>query len=385
MNGMSQLQLPPLSLYIHIPWCERKCPYCDFNSHQLEGTLPEQAYVAALLADLEQDLPLVQGRELRSIFIGGGTPSLLSGAALQELLQGVRQRLPLRPQAEITLEANPGSAEAAKFAQFVEAGVNRLSLGIQSFHDPQLQRLGRIHDSEQAAVAVELAKNAGLTSFNIDLMHGLPGQTSDAALADLEQALSYRPPHLSWYQLTIEPNTEFYKRPPILPEENILGNIQQRGEALLRQHGYASYEVSAYSRENYQCQHNLNYWQFGDYIGIGAGAHGKLTELDSATVWRTAKKRQPDEYLRANADQLCSQRQRLNNADLKAEYMLNALRLQAGFELQEFVSRTGLETAEIMSEVESLQDRGLLECQGGRVRASEHGRRFLDTVIAEFI
>ncbi len=385
MNGMSQLQLPPLSLYIHIPWCERKCPYCDFNSHQLEGTLPEQAYVAALLADLEQDLPLVQGRELRSIFIGGGTPSLLSGAALQELLQGVRQRLPLRPQAEITLEANPGSAEAAKFAQFVEAGVNRLSLGIQSFHDPQLQRLGRIHDSEQAAVAVELAKNAGLTSFNIDLMHGLPGQTSDAALADLEQALSYRPPHLSWYQLTIEPNTEFYKRPPILPEENILGNIQQRGEALLRQHGYASYEVSAYSRENYQCQHNLNYWQFGDYIGIGAGAHGKLTELDSATVWRTAKKRQPDEYLRANADQLCSQRQRLSNADLKAEYMLNALRLQAGFELQEFVSRTGLETAEIMSEVESLQDRGLLECQGGRVRASEHGRRFLDTVIAEFI
>jgi putative oxygen-independent coproporphyrinogen III oxidase len=381
---MSSLQLPPLSLYIHIPWCERKCPYCDFNSHKSAEPLPEQAYIAALLADLEQDLPLVQGRELLSVFIGGGTPSIFSGAALQELLDGVRARLPLQPQAEITLEANPGSAEAAKFAQFVEAGVNRLSLGIQSFQDSQLQRLGRIHNSDQAAAAVELASKAGLASFNIDLMHGLPGQTADTAQADLERALAYKPPHLSWYQLTIEPNTEFYKRPPTLPEENILGSIAQRGEALLNQHGYASYEVSAYSRENYQCLHNLNYWQFGDYIGIGAGAHGKLTDPDNATVWRTAKKRQPEEYLRTNADQLCSQRQRLDSTDLKSEYILNALRLQAGFEFQEFTARTGLDVAVIMDNIQSLCERGLLECEENRVRATAHGRRFLDTVIAEF-
>ncbi len=381
---MSHLQLPPLCLYIHIPWCERKCPYCDFNSHKSAEPLPEQAYIAALLADLEQDLPLVQDRELQSVFIGGGTPSLLSGAALQELLQGVRARLPLRPRAEVTLEANPGSAEAAKFAQFVEAGVNRLSLGIQSFQDPQLQRLGRVHNSEQAAAALELAKHAGLASFNIDLMHGLPGQTVEAALADLEQALSYRAPHLSWYQLTIEPNTEFYRRLPTLPTENILGSIQQRGEALLSRHGYASYEVSAYSRENYQCLHNLNYWQFGDYIGIGAGAHGKLTDMASGTVWRTAKKRQPDQYLRAGAHQLCSRRQRLGSSDLKTEYILNALRLQAGFELPAFTARTGLDVKLIMPEIQSLQERGLLECKGTRVRATSHGRRFLDTVIAEF-
>jgi putative oxygen-independent coproporphyrinogen III oxidase len=296
----------------------------------------------------------------------------------------VRARLPLQPQAEITLEANPGSAEAAKFAQFVEAGVNRLSLGIQSFQDSQLQRLGRIHNSDQAAAAVELASKAGLASFNIDLMHGLPGQTADTAQADLERALAYKPPHLSWYQLTIEPNTEFYKRPPTLPEENILGSIAQRGEALLNQHGYASYEVSAYSRENYQCLHNLNYWQFGDYIGIGAGAHGKLTDPDNATVWRTAKKRQPEEYLRTNADQLCSQRQRLDSTDLKSEYILNALRLQAGFEFQEFTARTGLDVAVIMDNIQSLCERGLLECEENRVRATAHGRRFLDTVIAEF-
>jgi putative oxygen-independent coproporphyrinogen III oxidase len=377
-------KLPPLSLYIHIPWCERKCPYCDFNSHQAETDLPERAYVEALLADLEQDLPLVQGRELQSIFIGGGTPSLFSAASMRRLLHGVQQRINLQPGVEITLEANPGSAEAAKFAGYVEAGVNRLSLGIQSFQDGQLQQLGRVHNSEQAAAAIEAARVAGCANFNIDLMHGLPGQTVAAALADLQKALSYEPPHLSWYQLTIEPNTEFYKRPPTLPGENLLGDIQASGEALLAQQRYAAYEVSAYTTGDAACRHNLNYWRFGDYIGIGAGAHGKLTDLANNAVWRTAKTRQPDAYLRANPDQLCSRRKRLDRDDLKSEFMLNALRLHAGFELSHFSSHTGLDASEIMADVHSLQERHLLEHRDGRVCASPLGRQFLDTVIAEF-
>jgi putative oxygen-independent coproporphyrinogen III oxidase len=381
---VSVRQLPPLSLYIHIPWCERKCPYCDFNSHQATADIPEHAYVEALLADLEQDLPLTQGRELQSIFIGGGTPSHFSGASLRALLQGVQRRKGLHPQVEITIEANPGSAEVAKFAQFVEAGVNRISLGIQSFQDQQLQRLGRVHNSEQAAAAVELVGNAGCSNFNIDLMHGLPGQTIASALADLQQALSYKPPHLSWYQLTIEPNTEFYKRPPVLPEENLLGDIQTSGEIMLNQQGFSGYEVSAYARGDAACRHNLNYWQFGDYIGIGAGAHGKLTDLGSGTVWRTAKTRQPDAYLRASPDQFCSQRRSLHSKDLISEYLLNALRLHAGFELSQFSSHTGLDASVIMDDIQSLQQRELLEQEEGRVRASPLGRRFLDTVIAEF-
>jgi putative oxygen-independent coproporphyrinogen III oxidase len=378
-------QLPPLSLYIHIPWCERKCPYCDFNSHRAAATIPEQAYVQALLADLEQDLPLAQGRKLQSIFIGGGTPSLFSGAALHTLLQGVEQRIAFHPQVEITLEANPGSAEAGKFAQFVEAGINRLSLGVQSFQDEQLQKLGRVHNSEQACAAIELASNAGLSSFNIDLMHGLPGQTVATALADLRQALSFKPPHLSWYQLTIEPNTEFYNRPPSLPVEDTLGEIQEQGELLLAGQGFAAYEVSAYGQAGVACRHNLNYWQFGDYIGIGAGAHGKLTDLDSNNVWRTTKTRQPDTYLRAEPEQYCSQRKRLTHDDLRAEYILNALRLTDGFQVTEFESRTGLDIAEIIAPVRSLQERELLVFEGGRIRASALGRRFLDTVITEFL
>jgi putative oxygen-independent coproporphyrinogen III oxidase len=382
---MSLRDQPPLSLYIHIPWCERKCPYCDFNSHQAETTIPEQAYVQALLTDLEQDLPYAQGRQLSSIFIGGGTPSLFAGASLKALLQGVQARIALHPQVEITLEANPGSAEANKFAQFVDAGVNRLSLGIQSFQDAQLQQLGRVHNSEQAAAAVALANDAGLNSFNIDLMHGLPGQTIDGALADLQRALSFNPPHLSWYQLTLEPKTEFYTRPPTLPVEDTLADIQLQGEALLAKHGFSAYEVSAYGKPGVTCRHNLNYWQFGDYIGIGAGAHGKLTDLDNNTVWRTAKTRQPDAYLRAEPGQFCSQRKRLGRDDLKSEYMLNALRLVEGFEPAQFQSRTGLDIAEIMEPVRSLQERELLVFEGGRIRASALGRRFLDTVITEFL
>lgn len=381
---MSLRHNPPLSLYIHIPWCERKCPYCDFNSHRATAAIPEQAYVQALLTDLEQDLPYVQGRRLESIFIGGGTPSLFSGTSLKALLQGVRERISLHPQVEITLEANPGSAEAEKFAQFVDAGVNRLSLGIQSFQDQQLQQLGRVHDGAQAVRAVELASKAGLTSFNIDLMHGLPDQTVAGALADLQQALSFNPPHLSWYQLTIEPNTEFYRRPPTLPVEDTLADIQAQGERVLAGHDFSAYEVSAYARDGVTCKHNLNYWQFGDYIGIGAGAHGKLTDLDSNSVWRTAKTRQPGAYLGAEPAQFCSQRKQLGPDDLKSEYMLNALRLVEGFESAHYQSRTGLDIEEIMGPVRSLQARDLLVFEGGRFRASSLGRRFLDTVIAEF-
>ncbi len=270
------MQLPPLGLYIHLPWCERKCPYCDFNSHE-SSHIPEQRYVEALLADLATDLPLVQGREVDTLFIGGGTPSLFSAAAIAQLLAGIASRVALADSLEATMEANPGSAEADKFAGFAQAGINRLSLGIQSFDDKRLQALGRIHNSDQAHAAIELARTSGFDSFNLDLMHGLPGQSRAGALADLRHAITYQPPHLSWYQLTIEPNTVFHKRPPLLPVEDTLADIQDDGEHLLASEGYNQYEVSAYSTQGFECRHNANYWSFGDYLGIGAGAHGKIT------------------------------------------------------------------------------------------------------------
>lgn len=381
---MSDLWLPPLSLYIHIPWCQRKCPYCDFNSHELRDNLPEADYIDALLRDLEQDLGYVQGRPLLSIFIGGGTPSLLSGDALRQLLEGVTQRVAVEADAEITLEANPGSAEAARFSDFVSAGVNRISLGIQSFDNQLLQALGRVHDSDQALAAIEMARSVGLKSFNIDLMHGLPGQSLESAEADLQTAIGYRPPHLSWYQLTIEPNTEYYKRPPVLPDESILGDIQDRGETLLAREGLESYEVSAYARQGHDCKHNLNYWQFGDYIGIGAGAHSKLTLAARGQVERFAKRRQPEEYLSADPTALHVQSRKLSATDLIGEFMLNALRLDDGFDLQTFTRHTGLAVAVLDEKLTGLQEQGLLELVDGRVQTSVRGRRFLDTVIAEF-
>lgn len=381
---MSDLWLPPLSLYIHIPWCQRKCPYCDFNSHELRENLPEADYIDALLRDLEQDLGYVQGRPLQSIFIGGGTPSLLSGNALRHLLEGVGQRLAISADAEITLEANPGSAEAARFADYVRAGVNRLSLGIQSFDNQLLQTLGRVHNSDQALAAIEMARSVGLKSFNLDLMHGLPGQSVESARADLQTAIDCRSPHLSWYQLTIEPNTEYYKRPPVLPAESILGDIQDSGEALLAREGFESYEVSAYARQGHACRHNLNYWQFGDYLGIGAGAHSKLTLAAPGQVERFAKRRQPDEYLSADPAALRVQSRGLSETDLVGEFMLNALRLDNGFDLQTFTHHTGLAVAVLDEKLTRLQEQGLLELVNGRVRASANGRRFLDSVIAEF-
>ncbi|MDX1466170.1 MAG: radical SAM family heme chaperone HemW, partial [Halomonas sp.] len=298
--------LPPLSLYVHVPWCVRKCPYCDFNSHGVgrRAALPEDAYLAALIADLEADLPLAAGRELVSLFIGGGTPSLMSAGFYERLLQAVSARLPLARDIEITLEANPGTLERGRFAGYRAAGINRLSLGVQSFQDAQLLALGRIHGGDDAAAAFDEARRAGFDNLNLDLMHGLPGQTPALALADLEQALALGPEHLSWYQLTLEPNTEFHSYPPVLPEEEVLWDIQDAGHARLEAAGFARYEISAYARPDRASRHNLHYWRFGDYLGIGAGAHGKLSmpAHQGLEIERRWKSRRPEDYLRRAND-----------------------------------------------------------------------------------
>ena len=376
------MQLPPLGLYIHLPWCERKCPYCDFNSHEA-GDIPQRAYVDALLADLEHDLPLAGGRAVASLFIGGGTPSLFAPESIHRLLDGIAARLELAPDLEATMEANPGSSEAARFRGYREAGINRLSLGVQSFDDDCLTALGRVHDSGQARAAIAMARRAGFDNFNIDLMHGLPGQQLDAALADLREAAGFEPPHLSWYQLTIEPNTKFYSRPPALPPEEVLGDIQDAGERLLDAAGYRSYEVSAYARPGFECRHNLNYWTFGDYLGIGAGAHGKISAPDGH-IRRYHKTRVPEAYLCATAGSHTSGTRLLSPEDVVGEFMMNALRLSDGFTPGLFESRTGLRFAVVESRVAELVDRDLLACHTLGIRATATGRRFLDSVIAEF-
>ena len=374
--------LPPLGLYIHLPWCERKCPYCDFNSHETRR-IPELPYIETLLADLGTQAAWAAGRSIDSIFIGGGTPSLFSVAAIGALLAGIAERVALADDIEVTLEANPGSAEARKFAGFREAGINRLSLGVQSFNDDHLQCLGRIHSGQQAHAALAMIAAAGFSNFNIDLMHGLPDQTVSQAVADLEQAMAAGPSHLSWYQLTIEPNTAFYKRPPALPVEDELADIQDAGERLLVATGYRQYEVSAWSLPGRACRHNLNYWRFGDYLAIGAGAHGKVTGRDGA-VRRYQKRRQPDGYMRPG-DGLRAQWRRLEPADLRAEFMLYALRLRQGFSLTDFRRATGLPPAALEPELGELAASGLLACGGDRVAATERGARYLDSVIARFL
>jgi oxygen-independent coproporphyrinogen-3 oxidase len=367
---------------VHLPWCERKCPYCDFNSHETSN-LPETAYIEALLADLRSQAAWAQGRPVTTVFIGGGTPSLFSVPAISRLMTGIAEIVALAPDLEVTMEANPGSAEAKKFAGFRRAGINRLSLGVQSFGDDKLLALGRVHDSRQARAAIEMIRAAGFTNFNIDLMHGLPGQSPEDAVADLENALAFEPPHLSWYQLTVEPNTAFYKRPPTLPLEDCLADIQDRGEQLLARSGYRQYEVSAYSRPGHQCRHNLNYWRFGDYLAIGAGAHGKLTGRDGA-VRRYRKKRQPLEYLSGRAGRRAHW-QLLRRPELRGEFILNALRLNEGFSLSHFESRTGLSAAALQPQLELSLHRGLLRQRGDRVTTTELGGRFLDTVVSEFL
>tara|TARA_B110000503_G_scaffold85373_1_gene129826 strand:+ start:62775 stop:63920 length:1146 start_codon:yes stop_codon:yes gene_type:complete len=376
------MHLPPLGLYIHLPWCERKCPYCDFNSHEI-SRVPEKQYVRALLQDLQDDLHYVQGRTIGTLFIGGGTPSLFSANAIRLLLRGIAELVHLAPTLEATMEANPGSAEADKFAAFKDAGINRLSLGIQSFNDAHLQALGRVHTSDQAHAAIEFAYSAGFDHVNLDLMHGLPGQTLSGAENDLLTAIAHHPAHLSWYQLTIEPNTVYHKRPPVLPVEDALADIQEYGEQLLAKNGYSQYEVSAYSKPGLNCLHNSNYWSFGDYLGIGAGAHGKITFIDGR-IQRFAKRRQPQNYMAATAGGFIASRRTLKLDEIVGEFMMNALRLNDGFTLPRFTSRTGLDAHVWAPQLELLCQRGLLQRDSEQVKTTDLGRRFLDSVIAEF-
>jgi len=374
--------LPPLALYVHIPWCIRKCPYCDFNSHAAPESLPEQDYVTALLADLDLDLPLAAGRPLHSIFIGGGTPSLFSAAALQRLLSGIRSRLQCPPDMEITLEANPGTFEQARFAAYRQLGINRLSIGIQSFNSRHLQQLGRVHDGAEALQAVHIARQAGFERINLDLMHGLPGQSLQQALADLQQAIALEPGHISWYQLTIEPNTLYWSKPPQLPEDETLWDIQEQGQALLQQHGYQQYEISAYSRPAQQATHNLNYWQFGDFLGIGAGAHGKISHADGR-IERYWKTRQPDDYLQASS--YCAGRRLLDNSELPFEFLMNALRLVAGVPASMFCQRTGLALKSLAPGWQQAKQRGLMQDSQQQLATTARGNLFLNDVLQLFL
>lgn len=373
----------PLSLYVHIPWCVRKCPYCDFNSHAESGELPEQEYLHALIADLDIDRSLAQHRELRSIFFGGGTPSLFSPKIIGEILEAVNKRFAFAPDIEITLEANPGTTEQQRFKDFRSTGINRLSLGIQSLNPQHLKTLGRIHDREQAINAVHQARKAGFENINLDLMHGLPQQSVDNAAADLQQALALEPEHLSWYQLTIEPNTEFYKRPPQLPEDDTLAAIQEHGFELLEQAGFEHYEVSAFSHAGRRSKHNLNYWQFGDYIGIGAGAHGKLT-LSDGCITRTRKTRLPKDYLVSGGK--CERNsEAIATEALPFEFMMNALRLNEGFAKELFTELTGLPWSDVNHKIELLIDRGLLRDDDSVIAPTPLGQRFLNDVLGEFL
>ena len=378
---------PPLSLYVHLPWCVRKCPYCDFNSHEARGALPYDAYVDALLADLDHDLPLAWGRVVHSVFFGGGTPSLFPAAAIDRFLQGASARLRFAPGAEITLETNPGTAEHGRFEDYRAAGVNRISFGIQSFDDAVLRRLGRIHDSAQAEAAVKLAQDAGLHNLNLDLMYALPGQTLAMAERDLERAFALDPVHVSHYQLTLEPNTVFAARPPEgLPDDDLAWDMQEHCQALLAAAGYAQYEVSAYARPGRQCAHNLNYWQFGDYLGLGAGAHGKLTLGAGQSILRRWKLKHPAAWLAAaGRDAAIGGDERIAPQQRPFEFMLNALRLVDGFALSAFEARTGLPAAAIAAPLAQAEARGWLRSENGYIRPTALGRRFGNDVIALFL
>jgi oxygen-independent coproporphyrinogen-3 oxidase len=374
---------PPLSLYIHIPWCVRKCPYCDFNSHEARDGVPEADYVAALKRDIETALPLVWGRKVVSVFFGGGTPSLFSARAVDDILTAVRTLLPLEPLAEITLEANPGTAEAQKFADFRSAGVNRLSLGIQSFNARHLQLLGRIHDGEEARRAVELAQRH-FDNINLDLMYALPEQGMGEMLADLRRAITFGPQHLSAYHLTLEPNTRFFLDPPALPDDDLAAEMQEAVQSELASAGYEHYEISGFALEGRRCMHNLNYWLFGDYLGIGAGAHGKLTQHDG--VLRQMRYKQPKSYLEhALKGEPIQEEHRVAAKDLGFEFMMNALRLTEGFSPNLFEARTGLPLVSVLGALDEAERRGLVERNPERVKPTELGRRFLNELLQGFL
>lgn len=375
----------PLSIYVHVPWCVRKCPYCDFNSHPLRDGIPESRYVEAVLADLEGEASLAGERQVISVFLGGGTPSLLSGDAVRRLIDGIRQRIDLRPDAEISLEANPGTVDEAHFAAYAAAGVNRLSIGVQSFDDARLAALGRVHSAAEAHSAFNTAIGAGFDDINLDLMYALPGQSVEQALADLEQAVNLAATHLSWYQLTLERNTAFYQAPPSdLPDHDSAAAIAEAGEVLLAGAGYLQYEVSAYSRPGHECTHNRNYWQFGDYIGVGAGAHGKLT-LTDGRIERRRKQRHPEAYMDgAVKGDASSGSALLQDEDLVLEFMMNGLRLNDGVPAPLFAERTGLSYEAFAPRLELLKMRGLVEPRDDVIRATVLGRRYLNDLLAVF-
>ena len=376
---------PPLALYIHIPWCVRKCPYCDFNSHNAPSAIPQREYIDALLADLDQDLPLVGGREVVSIFFGGGTPSLFSAENIARILDGVAARLTLQPGLEITLETNPGTVEHDSFAGYKRAGINRISFGVQSFDDAALQRLGRIHDAAQAEIAIKSAQDAGITNLNLDLMYALPEQTLAQALLDVEKGILLQTPHFSHYQLTLEPNTVFAAKPPPLPDHDSAWDMQEACQARLAEAGFAHYEVSAYAKPRQECRHNQNYWRFGDYLGIGAGAHGKLSQTDGE-IRRRWKVKHPVAYLRHAAT-----KQRLGGDDIVAvdqlpfEFMLNTLRLTGGFTLNEFTAHTGLPLTAIQAQLDDAGARGWLTIENDWLRPTDLGQRFLNDVMQLFL
>lgn len=385
-STVSFTALPPLALYIHIPWCMKKCPYCDFNSHEVRtgsGEIPEQDYVAALIADFEQTLPRVWGRRISSVFFGGGTPSLLSGVAVDTILAAVRARMPINPDAEITLEANPGTVEAARFRDYRAAGVNRLSLGIQSFNSRHLKALGRIHDDTQARRAIDIAREH-FDNFNLDVMYGLPQQTVDEALNDITAALAFTPPHLSAYHLTLEPNTYFHRYPPTLPDDDASADMQVHIEALLAARGYDNYETSAFAQPGSRCKHNLNYWLFGDYIGIGAGAHGKISFADR--VVREARYRQPKQFMEKAAEgNAIQESHEVAASEIGFEFMMNALRLNSGFDAALFAERAGVPLTRVLNPLEAAEQRGLITRDHLRIAPTLTGRRFLNELLQIFL
>lgn len=374
----------PLSLYIHLPWCVRKCPYCDFNSHELKDNLPEELYINALMDELQQHLPFIADRPLVSIFFGGGTPSLFSAQGIARILDGVATRVSMQPDIEITLEANPGTIDFVRFRDFRTAGINRLSLGIQSLQDEKLRVLGRIHDRANALKAIEIAKNAGFTNFNLDLMYGLPHQSIEDAIHDIDTALSFAPTHFSWYQLTIEPNTFFHHQTPPLPHDDLIWDMQLAGQTRLRDAGYEQYEVSAYAQPERRCRHNLNYWEFGDYLGIGAGAHSKITDTQLGSVVRFSQVRHPRDYM----DKTKRHNQgfkTISQPDLIFEFMLNALRLTHGVSSEYFSQRTGTPLQVIQPILTQATQRGLLDVADHRIMPTELGRKFLNDLTTMFL
>jgi len=379
-------EYPPLTLYIHFPWCVKKCPYCDFNSHAVKADIPEAQYIDALINDLEQHAPDIWSRPVESIFIGGGTPSLISAASIDKLLGQVRALSKLEPSAEITLEANPGTIEQARFSEYRNIGINRLSIGVQSFNNEHLKTLGRIHGANEAINACESAKASGFDNFNIDLMHGLPNQTTKQALADVKQAVKLAPTHLSYYQLTLEPNTLFAANPPDLPDDEALVQIQDAGKACIAEADFEQYEVSAYASKGRQCHHNKNYWLFGDYLGIGAGAHSKISFPADNSIVRHSKPKHPAEYLKtASTPERIRGQTLVSTEDARLEFMMNALRLNEGFDIKEFEGRTGEPIVAIRSMLEKAETQGLISRDLQRIKTTELGARYLDTLLQLFM